>query len=519
MATNELRSPLQIVRNPENGVPHVVEPTGVARYEIPAALVERVTAAVGAVPTLDEETERFFEERHLLESERVLAVEAWAAAREGPALPLADPDELDVSILEGSRFSCHGCGLCCRVYGVVPATDEEHAAIVARAAELAPHVATPQAAWFSERRSPADPTLHRWHLSHQPNGRCVFLGEQNLCLVHKHLGIEAKPLTCRLFPLQFTRRPDTTIVTIRLECDTLARSRDDGVPLGEQLEWVREMARRLDPPAVGPIVHVGGGAYIPFVLARKIEVEALSLMSGAPSVEHGILAIRDLSIGLGRLLGTPLLPADLDRAEAWILAPIPERRAELGPVSPPHALESLRHLLTLLLDRLPKFFARRAPELTDDSAQKTDDRFTSDVFRTLYASLGARLRWPAHGEAGATAAEEGARAAAVDPAVADPAVLDFVRECLVQLVASSRAFQAQGGLVLGFAQMALTYLFARWGVRLLAARRGAARATREDWNRALSVIERSMRPFNLERAAPLVFGLFADLFWTQDAPA
>lgn len=520
MIVKELRGSLTLVDDLDDDVPVLLDSTSGMRFHIAEHLVDRVRVALEPGASMDEETERFFEARHLIDSPRVGSIEAWAAAHTEPAPSETTGQKLRLVIPEGTRFTCHGCGMCCRSYGIVPISDEERATITARAAELAPHVKTPESGWFLEKRGKEEENqpFHGWSIAHQPDGSCIFLDDDGLCLVHKRLGIEAKPQTCRQFPLKFTARPDGLVVTIRPECETLARSRDDGMALTDQLEWVQAMVPGARAQVVAGIVRVSGRAFIPFALAKHVDSMAHRLMSTAPSVEHGMLAVRDLVCGVGRIFdGEPPVPDELDQALAWVKLSIRERREKLGPIWPPLGVAQLGRLLVVLLGGLPHLFAQRV-RFPPGSFQKRDDQFIASVLRTLYASLGARSGWPPHGDVGPAAAEEGARALAVDTAATDPAIVDFVRECFAQVIASSRAYDMHAGLVAGYGQIAIVHILARWGVRLLAARRGDARATREDWNHSIASIERCVRPLTVEGSSPAIIGIYDDLIWTKDMP-
>jgi Fe-S-cluster containining protein len=490
-----------------DGTRVLVDPRNAARHEVPAPLRARIEAALGPGAPADAEVAAFLDARHLVASPRVLAVEAWARGQAGEE-PRGAAGE--IAIVPGARFSCHGCGTCCRIYSVVPVGDAERDRILAGTRALAPHVAAPPEAWFSERSDQAADGL-RWRIAHRASGDCIFLDPRGLCLVHAHLGLEAKPLTCRLFPLRIARRPDGTVATLRLECDSLARSRDDGEPLERQRAWIDAVARDSATQAVPAIVRVGDETHVPFAFARRIEAEALALLAAAPTADAALAAIRDVVLGVARLLPAAPRPEDLDRAEALLLAPPARRRAPLGPALPERVVGALAFVLGLMLDSLPVFFARQPPTLAAESAPRAEDRLMADILRTLYAACRRRVPGPEHAEVPAAAEAEAARAAAVDAAAADPEVLDFVRACYVQAVGSGRPLGARSGLVLGFADLAFLHVLARWGARLLAARRGAARASREDWNRAIATVDRAVRPFGLRAAELLLFRVFAEI--------
>ena len=40
------------------------------------------------------------------------------------------------------------------------------------------------------------------------DNRCVFLGEDKLCEIHREMGIESKPVPCRQFPFVVKQTPD-----------------------------------------------------------------------------------------------------------------------------------------------------------------------------------------------------------------------------------------------------------------------------------------------------------------------
>ena len=69
----------------------------------------------------------------------------------------------------------------------------------------------------------------------------MFLLPDGLCRIHKELGFDAKPLVCRMFPLQVVPRDGVAILTIRRACPSAAA--DKGRPVAEQLEFAKKLAR------------------------------------------------------------------------------------------------------------------------------------------------------------------------------------------------------------------------------------------------------------------------------------
>src|SRR4051794_40369258 len=93
-------------------------PPGV-HHVVPESLVPQLRASLAQGGVTDRDVAGFLEARHLISSDRVLRVEAWAASR------VAAPATRAILPLAGSRFTCHGCGLCCESYVAGPVSDAE----------------------------------------------------------------------------------------------------------------------------------------------------------------------------------------------------------------------------------------------------------------------------------------------------------------------------------------------------------------------------------------------------------
>ncbi len=146
------------------------------------------------------------------------------------------------------RWDCHQCGVCCRG-SIVPLSDEDLARLQSQAWDKHPEMAGTQTiqreSWLGSD----------YRLAHRPDGSCVFLLPDGLCRIHKELGFDAKPLICRMFPLQVVPRDGVAILTIRRACPSAAA--DKGRPVAEQLEFAKKLARergltdqQVQPPPV-----------------------------------------------------------------------------------------------------------------------------------------------------------------------------------------------------------------------------------------------------------------------------
>ncbi len=115
---------------------------------------------------------------------------------------------------QDARWSCHGCGFCCRYHVLGPVEPEVVEGLRAREVEQhwAPAAAVP--AWAQQRPTPAGP---RWFLA-KVDGHCVFLADDNTCAVHARWGAEAKPGFCREYPWRVVRDPAGVAVVVREDC-------------------------------------------------------------------------------------------------------------------------------------------------------------------------------------------------------------------------------------------------------------------------------------------------------------
>lgn len=75
-----------------------------------------------------------------------------------------------------------------------------------------------------------DEATHQYTLN-KVDGRCVFLDTDNLCIVHKAAGADAKPIACQFFPMQAVQAPDGIHVSLNVGCRRLIEMTDaDPIP-------------------------------------------------------------------------------------------------------------------------------------------------------------------------------------------------------------------------------------------------------------------------------------------------
>ena len=147
------------------------------------------------------------------------------------------------------RYACLCCGRGCRTF-LVPVRPEERAAIEKledwRAKSGVRNL-------FIKTRfaGPSGYGLMKWH-----DGRCIFLDAENLCIIHKLHGFEAKPLACRLFPFILTPFGRELRVGLRFDCPGVCGNQ--GKELAAYLGELNQLARQLVPEgaASAPIPKV-----------------------------------------------------------------------------------------------------------------------------------------------------------------------------------------------------------------------------------------------------------------------
>lgn len=143
--------------------------------------------------------------------------------------PLLAPPDL--------RYNCSSCGKCCGGWsiGLTDADwdkvkDVDWGSLHPDLAGLDLFVHREQA--YKEGNSP-----YPHFTNPKPNGRCPFVVD-NLCFIHSHLGADAKPGTCQIFPYSFIETP--TAVYAGVAYSSWAATKNEGNLLTEQTEMLEE---------------------------------------------------------------------------------------------------------------------------------------------------------------------------------------------------------------------------------------------------------------------------------------
>ena len=141
---------------------------------------------------------------------------------------------LTVLPLGAQRYSCHGCGDCCRDFTVQ-----------LRAADLAKLAAQ---GWERELGEVTVEFRGQRYLKQRADGGCVFLLADGKCRIHAEHGLEAKPLACQMFP--FMLAPDAREARVGISFACASVLGNQGASLASHAAEVRRMSR--DVPELGP---------------------------------------------------------------------------------------------------------------------------------------------------------------------------------------------------------------------------------------------------------------------------
>ena len=257
------------------------------------------------------------------------------------------------------RWSCHQCGVCCRG-SVVPLSEDDVARLQSQRWEehadfRGTHVMLRQS-WLG----------HEYRLAHRDDGSCVFLDPDGLCRIHKELGFDAKPLVCRMFPLQIVPRDNVAIVTLRRACPSAAA--DKGTAVADQLDFARQLARERHladaPPEPPPI---------------------------KPGERREWRVTRKLLLALERLLTDERYPPVRRLVHALIFCRLLEQ-AKTRPMTDERLAELFGVLEQNVTDEVGELFSERQPP---SKAAAVLFRQTAAEFARLHPRLIARPSWQA----------------------------------------------------------------------------------------------------------------------------
>lgn len=137
------------------------------------------------------------------------------------------------------RYSCHGCGNCCRDF-TVQLRDSDLQKLRDQT-------------WEAKVGGPVTIAFRGvTYLRQREDGACVFLMDDGLCRIHKEFGFEAKPIACQLFPFHLTPGSKGIVSGLNYACQSVLENK--GRELRSHAPDLARMAGELAElqPAAGP---------------------------------------------------------------------------------------------------------------------------------------------------------------------------------------------------------------------------------------------------------------------------
>src|SRR4051812_37803220 len=170
----------------------------------------------------------------------------------------------------GVRFTCSRCGDCCRSWNVMlgPGEEAQLAALdwVGREEDLVGATVAVSSALPGGQRAR--------RLARRADGSCVFLGEDNLCRIHRHFGGESKPLMCRIYPFGFY----AVAGDVAVDCSFACRSIREGSGASLEAQIPAWRALLAGAPAEGPH-HLQRGRALGGDLLWELEHQLVAFLS------------------------------------------------------------------------------------------------------------------------------------------------------------------------------------------------------------------------------------------------
>ncbi len=142
-------------------------------------------------------------------------------------------DDYNIFLPSNLFYECLNCGFCCKNWSLELSIDDYR--------KLTENESYCELENLFPDNSPVcwSPAENKASLC-KVDDSCIML-ENNTCLIHKHLGYEAKPYVCRKFPFIFSGTPDGVYVGVSFKCKSIGEN--SGKPLEMYLSSVEELLR------------------------------------------------------------------------------------------------------------------------------------------------------------------------------------------------------------------------------------------------------------------------------------
>ena len=179
---------------------------------------------------------------------------------------------MSLKFFQEQYLTCKNCGKCCGIWEI-PITQSEK--------ERIEKLSIPGID-FSENRFFEKKRKHKGlYLIRKNDGHCVFLGGDNLCVIHKAHGEKVKPLACRIYPLDIFNWEDGTVsASLRYDCPGV--SSEKGRKINCFSSEINSMAKELSQKRL-----LAGASY-----GRKLKTKLSNLRIIATSYKNFLLDTR-----------------------------------------------------------------------------------------------------------------------------------------------------------------------------------------------------------------------------------
>ncbi|MBL9119394.1 MAG: YkgJ family cysteine cluster protein [Phycisphaerae bacterium] len=154
------------------------------------------------------------------------------------------------------RYSCHGCGNCCRDFTVQLREDDLRRL---REQKWEERLGIPVTVEFRGQA----------YLRQRDDGGCVFWMPDGRCRIHAEFGFEEKPIACQLFPFSIVPGERDAVAGVNFACGSVLENK--GAALGTHRTELLRMAERA-PETVEPTAPI---ALAEGLVAEEGEIDAL----------------------------------------------------------------------------------------------------------------------------------------------------------------------------------------------------------------------------------------------------
>lgn len=375
--------------------------------------------------------------------------------------------------IAAQRYSCHGCGNCCRDF-TVQLRDADLAKLRSQG-------------WEEKLGMPVTTEFRgTTFLRQRDDGACIFLMDDGLCRVHKEFGFEEKPVACQLFPFVLVPDDVRTHVGLSFACQSVRENK--GAELRTHLREVDRMSRLLPETRLATYSAMLADA----LAAKEGELDALRMAVDRFLAREDVV-LRD------RFDGLAWLAASLGRAK---LAEVRASRfGELVAVLASALPAELEHIpLEPALPNQQRLLRQAVYARLEDV--KVNDAKTRGKWRTIIGQVLASRRFRrGKGQVPPIARGllEGVAFADIDriPALSESPDRDEIDQLLSRYARATLLGNRGWGAgyygwpaVRGLQALVLNIACTAWLARALAAKNGRAAATIEDARDALGRIDR-----------------------------